>query len=116
MAGTCKHSAKFGVVELNAKILAAKRQTKPAAALGIDLWRCAVCFRYGGTGLLLTTTAAPESQISKGNVVTAITRLKETTLARSRSNSGILLIHRAKLQSKRFGLSFNCKANIITFL
>lgn len=44
-AGTCKHAAKFCVAELNAKILAAKRQTKPAAC-GIDLRHCAVCFRY----------------------------------------------------------------------
>lgn len=70
MAGTCKHSAKFRVAELNAKILAAKRQTKQAVALRIDLWRSAVCFRY--RGLFLTTTAVPESQISKGDVVTVI--------------------------------------------
>lgn len=45
-AGTRKHAAKFCVAELNAKILAAKRQTKPAVARGIDLRHCAVCFRY----------------------------------------------------------------------
>lgn len=71
-AGTCKHSIKFYVAELNAKILVAMGQTKLSVALWIDLWHCAVCFGDRGMDLILTTTAEPKSHISKGNIVTVI--------------------------------------------
>lgn len=120
-AGTRKHAAKFCVAELNAKILAAKRQTKPAVARGIDLRHCAVFF-FSVTGNAFISHNHSRGRVSDfkgacrhGNNRLFKTHLELTSLARSHFNSGILLIHLANLPSKTFRIGFNFKPAIIRF-